>query len=74
MKSPNAATPFTRPERTTCQLIKCQVNVRAIKGDKHYYAALFPSTCDAVMDAFDSFGIAKISVEAIKAQEEGGVA
>lgn len=74
MKSSNAATPSTRPERTTCQLIKCQVNVRAIKGDKHHYAALFPSTCDAVMDAFDRFGLVKVSVEAIKAQEEGGAA
>jgi len=66
MKSSKAATPSTRPARTTCRLIKCRVNVRTIKGDKHHYTGLFPSTCDAVMDALDRFGLAKISVEAIK--------
>jgi hypothetical protein len=50
----------------SAQLVKCRVEARTATGEQHSYSGLFPSTCDAVMDAFDRFGIAKISVEAIK--------
>lgn len=47
------------------KLIKCQVTVKTSDGAQHSYGGLFPSTCDAVMNAFDRFGIAKISAKAM---------
>lgn len=47
------------------KLIKCQVTVKTSDGAQHSYGGLFPSTCEAVMDAFDRFGIAKISAKAM---------
>ena len=53
-----AATAAARPAR----LVKCRVSVRTATGEQHSYTALFPGTCDAVLDALDRFGIAKIKV------------
>lgn len=47
------------------KLIKCQVTVKTSDGAQHSYGGLFQSTCDAVMDAFDRFGLAKISAKAM---------
>ena len=47
------------------KLIKCQVTVKTSDGAQHSYGGLFPSACDAVMNAFDRFGIAKISAKAM---------
>lgn len=46
------------------KLIKCQVTVKTEDGAQHSYGGLFPSTCDAVIDAIERFGIAKVSAEA----------
>ncbi len=48
------------------RLFKCRVRVRTATGEQHSYTAMFKSTCGAVMDALDRFGLAKVSVEAIK--------
>lgn len=53
---------IARPQSRT---IKCQVRVTTITGDRFHYAALFSSTCDAVVDAISRFGISKISVRAL---------
>lgn len=47
------------------KLIKCQVTVKTGDGAQHNYGGLFKSTCNAVMDAFDRFGLAKISAKAM---------
>lgn len=75
MKSPKAAAPFAQQSIVSLhRLIKCRVEVTTAHGARHRYVALFRSTCGAVMDAFDRFGIAKVNVEAIKSQEKGGAA
>lgn len=51
--------------KRTVKLIKCQVTVKTGDGAQHSYGGLFQSTCDAVMDAFDRFGLAKISAKAM---------
>lgn len=56
--APSAQQPIVAMHR----LIKCRVNVKTAAGAKHSYTALFPSTCDAVLDALDRFGIANIKV------------
>lgn len=58
--APSARSPIVAIRR----LIKCLVNVTTATGAKHGYTALSPSTCDAVMDAIDRFGIAKIRAAA----------
>ena len=47
------------------KLIKCQVTVKTADGAQHSYGGLYPSTCDAVIDALERFGIAKISAKAM---------
>lgn len=46
-------------------MIKCKVIVKHEDGKVHQYEGMFPSTCDALIDALDKFGIAKVSVEAL---------
>ena len=61
MKSPKSVAPSAQqPTVAMRRLIKCRVNVKTAAGAKHSYTALFPGTCDAVLDALDRFGIAKI--------------
>ena len=67
MKSPKSAAPSAQqPIVALRRLIKCRVEVTTTEGARHRYIALFRNTCGAVMDALDRFGIAKVSVEAIK--------
>jgi len=47
------------------KLIRCLVKVRTEHGGTHHYAALFPCTADALMDAierFHQFGAYSITV------------
>jgi len=46
--------------------IACQVKVTTLDGTKHSYYTFASSTCAAVMDALDIFGICKVSVQAIR--------
>ena len=62
MKSPKSVAQSAQsPVVAMRLLIKRRVNVTTESGAKHSYTALFPSTCDAAIDALDRFGIAKIS-------------
>lgn len=56
----DAARPQSRPP------IKCQVRVTTNTGERFRYAALFASTCDAVIDAISRFGVSKISVKSVQ--------
>ena len=58
--APTFALTAQSPISAIRRLIKCRVNVTTEAGAKHSYTALFPSTCDAAIDALDRFGIAKI--------------
>lgn len=40
------------------------MTVKTADGAQHSYGGLYPSTCDAVIDAIERFGIAKVSAEA----------
>lgn len=60
LPAPTFALPAQSPIVAMRRLIRCRVNVTTATGAKHHYTALFPSTCDAAIDALDRFGIAKI--------------
>jgi len=46
--------------------IPCRVSVTTATGDRHHYYALSRSTCAAVMDALDIFGICKVRVQSLR--------
>jgi len=48
------------------RVIPCRVNVTTATGDRHRYYTLSRSTCAAVMDALDVFGICKIRVQSLR--------
>ena len=64
LPAPTFASSAQSPIVAMRRLIKCRVNVTTATGAKHSYTALFPSTCDAALDALDRFGIAKIRAAA----------
>jgi hypothetical protein len=42
------------------QPIRCRVQITRSDGKTHIYEGLFKSTAEAVMDAFERFGIVKV--------------
>lgn len=38
-------------------MVNCTVKVKCLDGSRIRYAGLFASTCDAVLDAIEKFGV-----------------
>ena len=50
-------------------MVKCKITVRKQDGSTHTYKGVFPTTCDATLDAFAKFGIVKVQVTALKGKD-----